>query len=188
MSAHILDVAQFICDEYRREKKKNIGQLNLQKYLYFSQREKIAVCGVPMFDEEMEGWKYGPVSPLVRGYFDKGDVQTATGDIDDLDKRIIYNVLHSYKGNLVSLSHKDISWINSRKGLGKDDRGNVALNIDDIREDAKKAKKFDYVWNKPFADLDETEKIYTPETVAAIRDTNVSEPVSADRLFEELGI
>ena len=43
--------------------------MKLHKLLYLSQREALAVTGQPLFQEEFEGWKYGPVCREVRAYY-----------------------------------------------------------------------------------------------------------------------
>lgn len=43
----------------------NINNLKLQKILYFLQAEYLSEEGNRLFDEDMEKWKYGPVTPSV---------------------------------------------------------------------------------------------------------------------------
>lgn len=45
-----------------------ISNLKLQKLLYFSWLEYYRRNGTPLFEEEFEAWKYGPVVPSV--YYD----------------------------------------------------------------------------------------------------------------------
>lgn len=61
----ILDVAQYIYDEYKRQSGENIDEMKLRKLLYFTQRESLAITNEPLFVENFEGWKYGPVSKEV---------------------------------------------------------------------------------------------------------------------------
>ena len=65
----VLDVANYIINRYKYVSGVTIDELKLHKLLYFVQRETIAITGYPMFKEDLEGWKYGPVSPVVRNYF-----------------------------------------------------------------------------------------------------------------------
>ena len=65
---NVLNVAQYIYDEYKRETGEKIDELKLQKLIYFCQRESFAIKGVQLFNDSLEGWVHGPVSPIVRMY------------------------------------------------------------------------------------------------------------------------
>ena len=65
----IIDVAQYICEEYRRQSSEAIDEMKLHKLLYFAQRESLAISNEPLFEESFEGWKYGPVSTEIRSYY-----------------------------------------------------------------------------------------------------------------------
>ena len=83
----IVDVAQYIFIEYKNISGKVIDEMKLQKLLYLTQRESLAITGEPMFVEEFEGWKYGPVCREVRGYYTEdgtlvGLCEDAKGKID----------------------------------------------------------------------------------------------------------
>ena len=62
----------------------------------FAQWESLAITNTPMFNEEFEGWKYGPVSEKVHRCFTRDGMY-----VEDV---------------------REISWRNSRKGLPE--RGN----------------------------------------------------------------
>ena len=71
--ARAIDVAQCIFTEYKSISGKTIDEMKLHKLLYLSQRESIAITNEPMFKENFEGWKYGPVCREVRNsYTDDG--------------------------------------------------------------------------------------------------------------------
>ena len=59
-----LDVAKYIIDKCN-EKNMAIGNLKLQKVLYFVQAEFLVVKNIPCFIEEIEAWSFGPVIPEV---------------------------------------------------------------------------------------------------------------------------
>lgn len=160
--AKILDVAQYIFEYYYFISKEHIDELKLQKLLYFCQREKLALTDEPLFDEELEGWVHGPVSPLVRSYFDKDDgIMCDTDKLSEDDQFIVRNVVVQYGGiaswSLRELSHKEYSWQQSRVGLSVKQRGNRHLSVDDIRIDAKKVKPFDSDWGMYYDDFEDDE-------------------------------
>lgn len=58
-----LDVAKYIIDKCMKEKHP-ISNLQLQKILYYVQREFLQ-SGSMAFSEEIEAWQFGPVVPAV---------------------------------------------------------------------------------------------------------------------------
>ena len=158
--ANVLDVAQYVYDYYLEMAKEKIDELKLHKLLYFCQREKLALMNETLFDEPMEGWIHGPVSVETRNHFnkDKG-IDLSTAPLSEEDKYIIRNVLIQY-GDIASwqlrnMSHKEISWKNSRKGLRSDERGDKELSIEDIRKDAEKVRPYDSLWDMYYDEFDD---------------------------------
>lgn len=158
----ILDVAQYIYDEYKRQSGESIDEMKLHKLLYFAQRESLAITNEPLFGENLEGWKYGPVSREVRAHYtDDGffykDKKELSAEGAYITKNVIlqYGTLASWK--LSQLSHNELSWKNSRKGLVKDENGAVLIMIDDIRKDAKKIRPYDAVYDMYYDEFEDAE-------------------------------
>ena len=106
----IVDVAKYICMYYKEISKQDIDELKLQKLLYFCQREKLAIINEPLFEENMKGWKHGPVSTKVRRLFKRGELLGENTNLSDEDSYIIRNVVQLYgeydSWQLAELSHK----------------------------------------------------------------------------------
>ena len=155
----IINVAQYIFNEYKRVTEEIIDEMKLQKLLYFSQRETFAILNQPLFNEVFEGWKYGPVSREVRTVFTEDGVNAQTEDIKSESKYIINNIIQEYGAlaswKLSALTHKETSWFNSRKGLKKEENGNVEIKMEDIREDAKKVRPYDYMWDMYYDEFED---------------------------------
>ena len=155
----IINVAQYIFDEYKRVTEEIIDEMKLQKLLYFSQRETFAILNQPLFNEVFEGWKYGPVSREVRTVFTEDGINAQTEDIKSESKYIINNIIQEYGAlaswKLSALTHKETSWFNSRKGLKKEENGNVEIKMEDIREDAKKVRPYDYMWDMYYDEFED---------------------------------
>ena len=155
----IINVAQYIFNEYKRVTEEIIDEMKLQKLLYFSQRETFAILNQPLFNEVFEGWKYGPVSREVRTVFTEDGINAQTEDIKSESKYIINNIIQEYGAlaswKLSALTHKETSWLNSRKGLKKEENGNVKIKIEDIREDAKKVRPYDYLWDMYYDEFED---------------------------------
>ena len=88
----IINVAQYIFNEYKRVTEEMIDEMKLQKLLYFSQRETFAILNQPLFNEVFEGWKYGSVSRKVRTVFTEDGINAQTEDIKSESKYIINNL------------------------------------------------------------------------------------------------
>lgn len=147
----IIDVAGYIVKKYHEISGETLDEMKLHKLLYFTQREAFAVTGEQAFDGILEGWKYGPVSREVRAAFYNGEIIVPLSEITDKIQYIANNVILEY-GSLASwklsqLSHKEISWLRARKGLDPAENGDTPLLLEDIKEDAKKVRPYDYVWD-----------------------------------------
>lgn len=148
----IVDVAQYIFAEYKRQSGEVIDEMKLHKLLYFVQRESIAITNEPMFSECFEGWKYGPVCREVRMNYTEDGMNVA--DIKDISIESSYiakNVVSQYgpiaSWKLSEISHNELSWKNSRKGLKENENGNAIMSISDIRIDSQKVRPYDSVWD-----------------------------------------
>ena len=150
----IINVAQYVYDRYKQETGDNLDEMN------FAQRESLAITDEPLFKEEMQGWIHGPVSPLVRSLFSSDiGIMMNTDDVDPDTKRIVNNVIsefgHYASWKLRDLSHQELSWKNSRRGLLSKDRGSREISIDDIKEDSKKVRPFDYTWGMYYDEFED---------------------------------
>lgn len=158
----IIDVAQYIYEEYKRLSGEIIDEMKLHKLLYFSQRESLAITNQPLFAECFEGWKYGPVSREVRNcYTIDGMNADNLKEISPESAYIVKNVISQYGAlaswKLSKISHNEISWINSRKGIPNGVNGKNVMSIDDIRQDAKKVRPYDSVWDMYYDEFDDAE-------------------------------
>lgn len=154
----IIDVANFIFDEYKKIANKPIDEMKLHKLLYFAQRETLAILNEPLFEESMQAWDYGPVSVDVRmAYTTNGlevdNVQPISSQASYIVKNIIlqYGSLASWK--LSEMSHQEISWINARKTGTR----RTVISLDDIREDAKHVRPYDSLYDMYYDEFDDVE-------------------------------
>ena len=160
---NVLNVAQYIFDEYKRQAKTSIDEMKLHKLPYFAQRESFAITGKQLFDGEFRGWKYGPVCCEVRNAFSPDGIVVDTSPVSDECAYIVNNVVQEY-GSIASwklseLSHKEISWKNARKGLTAEQNGNNLISISDIQEDAKKVRPYDHVWDMYYDEFEDYEEV-----------------------------
>ena len=163
--AKAIDAAQCIFNEYKLLSGKVIDEMKLHKLLYLSQRESLAITNEPLFPENFEGWKYGPVCREVRNcYTEDGmfadDIQELSNEEHYIVKNIViqYGAYESWK--LSELSHREISWRNARIVIPEGQNGNRILNIDDIRKDAEKIRPYDSIWDMYYDEFDDAEGMH----------------------------
>jgi len=159
----IINVAQYVFSEYKKVTGEVIDEMKLHKLLYFAQREALAITNEPLFEGEFEGWKYGPVCKEIRNSITRDGILDYDSDISDECKYIINNIILEY-GSLASwklseLSHKEISWRNAREGLLDGENGNKKLKLEDIREDSKKVRPYDHVWDMYYDEFEDAEAL-----------------------------
>ena len=138
-------------EQEKAETDEKIDEMKLHKLLYFVQRESYALLGKPMFNEDFEGWIHGPVSKEVRSCYDKDHGMVCnTHSLSEDDAYIARNVIEEYdhydSWYLRNLSHEEISWKNSRTGLGPEQPGNRIIDKKDIEVDSRKVRPFDSTW------------------------------------------
>lgn len=159
---NILNVAKYIVDTYKKISGASIDEMKLHKLLYFSQRESLALTGKVMFNECFEGWKYGPVSKVVRDAFTKNDLFVRTyPEISYEAQYIVNNIIQQYGSyepwKLSILSHKEYSWRQSRKGMADNENGSQIIKVEDIFEDAKKIRPYDSVYDMYYDEFEDIE-------------------------------
>ena len=141
----ILDIAKYLTRKYIDEKKEEIDELKLHKLLYFSQKEYIMLTNDFLFEEDFEGWYLGPINKLIRKKFKLIKVGKESVFLKEIEQKIVDRVFNRYKDidsyKLSTLSHKEYSWIKSRIGLKRGEKGNQKLLKEDIKIDAERYKK-----------------------------------------------
>lgn len=143
------------------------SELKLHKLLYFAQRESLAITGDALFKEDFEGWKYGPVIPELRFFFEdsySAITKDEVNEISENEKYIINNVLDQYAKfetwTLRDLSHQEECWLESREGLESDAPGNRIITSDNIKKDAEKVRIYDHVWGMYLDEFEDDPGVY----------------------------
>ena len=91
-----------------------ITNLKLQKILYFAQAAHLALCDKPLFEDEIQAWKYGPVVPSVYNIFKQYNADfIPASDGDCVDDKLhdflmeVWDIFGKYStAELVHLSHQ----------------------------------------------------------------------------------
>lgn len=163
---NVLDVAQYMFDEYREVYGAILEETKLHKLLYFAQRETLAITGAPMFDEPFEAWVHGPVCRAVRSAYSWDGIRGAPRrPLSPANECTATEVVYRYGGSSASvlseITHGETSWLRARSGIPADQRCTARLSVDDIKRDAEKAFPYD----------DDEDDVFTPDETADILDT-----------------
>ena len=142
----IMTVASYICNRYQKERGERIDEMKLHKLLYFAQRESLIRTGEPLFAEELQGWRLGPVAAQIRKPYKDNSFDPAVSDADmGQDKETLDYVFENYaqkdSWSLSRLSHGEICWKKSRKGVAPNESSSNVIPLDDIRLDAERIKE-----------------------------------------------
>jgi uncharacterized phage-associated protein len=142
---NVMDVAAYICSRYQETYGEKIDEMKLHKLMYFAQREALAQTGEPVFEATFRGWKYGPVLTELRKPYKQ---DTLNKPVDEaVAKRLApvmdvvfqdYAEMPSF--SLTRLTHGELSWRNSRKGIAPADVSDRPMELEDIRMDAERIR------------------------------------------------
>lgn len=139
------EIASYICSRYESQWGKRIDEMKLHKLLYFCQRESLIQLGIPLFPEQFEAWKYGPVLITIRQLYQQDKLHSPLADkaIRCL-KAVFDKVFEIYapkdSWSLSTLTHGECSWQKARAQMNGGSNGRALLSIDDIREDADRIR------------------------------------------------
>jgi uncharacterized phage-associated protein len=137
--ASISDVANYILTV-----RGSMTAMKLQKLCYYCQAWSLVWDERPLFEEHIEAWANGPVSPALfdmhRGLF-KVDAKIIKGDPENLDKDAIETIeaVLSYYGDKASqwlseLTHSEAPWRDARIGLMPGERGDHIITYAAMQE------------------------------------------------------
>ena len=137
--------AAYLCGRYEEAYGQKIDEMKLHKLMYFAQRESLILRDEPLFDAAFQGWRFGPVLPDLREVYKSGDfAPLAELDLGD-DRAALDAVFDEYaeadSWNLSLLSHGEICWKRSRKGVAPHESSANPIPLEDIRMDADRMRK-----------------------------------------------
>ena len=159
-------LARYLVYSYENHTAARFGdnELKLQTMLYFAQRECLAVAGEPLCGESFEGWAEGPVLPELHFFFEEGYDPFEPLEMKKLTEReqfILDRVVFAYGQYegwyLADLARREASWRNSRPGVAAEATEPKLLELADIREDAKKVRLYDTLFDVYLDELEEFE-------------------------------
>ena len=141
----MMTVAGYIYDRYQRDFGEKIDEMKLHKLMYFAQRESLIRTDEPLFEGDFYGWRFGPVLKELRTPYKEESFAAVGDDAMDGDKAILDEIFKAYAykdaWSLSRLSHGEICWKRSRKGVSPYDSSDNMIPLDDIRLDAQRMRE-----------------------------------------------
>lgn len=139
--AQTLAVAKYLNELHVKKHGCAMDQMKMHKMMYFSQRESLMISGNPLFSDEFEAWKYGPVLVKVRNEYLTGHMFNGTYEkLNEVEKELVKSVYKRYDKydawQLSTLSHAEHSWCQARKGLVDGEAGNEKMSLTAMKADA----------------------------------------------------
>ena len=142
----VINVAYFVFHRYRVKFNKTLDEMKLHQLLYLAQRESIVQINKPLFKEEFEGWKFGPVCTTVRIAYKRKEFKNQSNFVDvskrvsEYCRNVVNSVIRRYgekeSWSLNSILCKEHSWLQSREGFKDGENGSRVITLDSIRVDA----------------------------------------------------
>lgn len=141
-----MNVASYICNRYYNEFGTKIDEMKLHKLLYFAQRESFVQKGEPLFDAVFYGWKYGPILKEIRtAYKENAFYSSVPEDVVERIRDIMDKVFCDYAAkdswSLSRLTHGELAWKNSRKGVPEGENSDIPMKVEDIITDAERIRE-----------------------------------------------
>jgi uncharacterized phage-associated protein len=124
---NVNNVANYFLSKTIDEEDSKITNLKLQKLLYYAQGFHLALFDKELFNENIEAWMHGPVSPDAYQEFKKFGANIIPCDEceEDFDKIFshdqielldeIYDIFGQFSGwKLRDMTHEEPTWINNK--------------------------------------------------------------------------
>jgi uncharacterized phage-associated protein len=140
-----LNVARyFIIRAYEDGLEVDMTNMKVQKLLYYAQSLHLALYDEPLFEEEIQAWRYGPVCPPAYRFYNEFEAQQLPipdskylTEIPSQQKEILEEVWEYFGGyhayRLSEMTHGEFPWKKARKGLSPQARSTDAILLDDLK-------------------------------------------------------
>lgn len=129
-------VSVFNVATYILSKKGAMTAMKLQKLVYYCQAWSLVWDEYPLFEEKIEAWSNGPVVRELfenhKGQFIVQELNSGNSDrLSPVHMETIDAVLEAYGDKpsqwLSDLTHSEDPWLEARRGLSENDRGNAEI-------------------------------------------------------------
>lgn len=140
-----LEIAQyFIIRAYEDGMDAEMTNMKVQKLLYYSQSLHLALNDEPLFREEIQAWRYGPVCPPAYKFYqgfeanqlpipEKKFVEQLSSETKQLLEEV-WEYFGGYHAYLLSdMTHLEFPWKKARKGLPSEASSTEPILVEDMK-------------------------------------------------------
>ncbi|MEA5616541.1 type II toxin-antitoxin system antitoxin SocA domain-containing protein [Cronbergia sp. UHCC 0137] len=118
--------------------------MKVQKLLYYAQSLHLALFDEPLFEDEIQAWRYGPVCPPAYRFYSQFEAeQLPIPDKDSFsqiadDRKDVLEEVWDYFGQhhayyLSGMTHVEFPWKKARKGLPSQARSTESILLEDMK-------------------------------------------------------
>ncbi|HLO85551.1 MAG TPA: type II toxin-antitoxin system antitoxin SocA domain-containing protein [Nostocaceae cyanobacterium] len=140
-----LDIAKyFIIRAYEDGVEAEMTNMKVQKLLYYAQSLHLAMYDEPLFENEIQAWRYGPVCPPAYRFYSEFEAKQlpipnkdVLSLIPDDKKQLLeevwqnFGVYHAY--TLSGMTHVEFPWKKARKGLPPEASSTEPIPVEDLK-------------------------------------------------------
>ncbi|NET60088.1 MAG: DUF4065 domain-containing protein [Symploca sp. SIO2E6] len=140
-----LDAARyFIVKAYEDGLEAEMTNMKVQKLLYYSQSLHLALYDEPLFQEEIQAWRYGPVCPRAYRFYSKFEAEQLPVpnqgfllQIPQEPKKLLEEIWEYFGGyhayRLSEMTHLEFPWKKARKGLPSAAASTEKILLEDMK-------------------------------------------------------
>ncbi|MHB8301773.1 MAG: Panacea domain-containing protein [Acidobacteriaceae bacterium] len=136
------DIAKYFIASFQK-KGNEIGNLKMQKLLYYAQAWHLALYDAPLFDDKIEAWVHGPV---VRGVFREykpsgwnplsvhGPIPIFSDEVNSHLKEVVRVYGKFDAVDLERMTHREDPWRDARGDLAPDEPSNRVITPEAMKK------------------------------------------------------
>jgi uncharacterized phage-associated protein len=134
----------FIIKAYEDCREAEMTNMKVQKLLYYSQSLNLAMYDEPLFEDEIQAWRYGPVCPPAYKFYSEFEAKQLPLpdkkfllEIPDNAKNLLeevwgyFGIYHAYM--LSDMTHLEFPWKKARKNLAPQESSTEPILIKDMQ-------------------------------------------------------
>lgn len=118
--------------------------MKVQKLLYYSQSLHLALYEEPLFEEEIQAWRYGPVCPPAYRFYSEFEAQQlpiprkeALEELSPEKEEFLEEIWEHFGGYhaylLSDMTHAEFPWKKARKNLPPEASSTEPIRLDDMK-------------------------------------------------------
>ena len=140
-----LNVARyFIVKAYEDGIEAEMTNMKVQKLLYYAQSLHLALYDEPLFDHEIQAWRYGPVCPPAYKFYSEFEAKQLPIpnkefllQVSDEHKHLLEEVWEYFGGyhayRLSGMTHLEFPWKKARRGLPSEASSTEPILLEDLK-------------------------------------------------------